>query len=98
MSLTSTIGTQVAANYMKVKGSGHFGTRQFMHISIWSDYDIGTNYDHPNSVYAQIVRAIQQQVEVYEVTPPGPAFFAPYDYAFTMLIRSEEHTSELQSH
>ena len=28
MSLSSTKGTQVAANYLKVKGSGHFGTRE----------------------------------------------------------------------
>ena len=92
MTISSTIGTQVAANHMKTKGSGHFGTRELQHIVVYTAANTMTNYKEPNSLYAQLVRAIQNNAELYAVGVPGVNFPTsdPYnEHAFTVIVAFE---------
>ena len=51
-----------ALNYRKATGSSNFGTRKLAWYTVWMDPDYGlaANYSENNSLYYQIVRAIQQ--------------------------------------
>jgi hypothetical protein len=61
------------------------GTRQIVNLVIYTDYNTAENYEAPNSIYSQLVRALQQQIELYGVHVPFEAFFDCYgDYAFTV--------------
>jgi hypothetical protein len=66
----------VAANNYKTQPSTRFGTRQVQRISIYTTADTTANYLDTNSLYSQLVRAIQQNVEVYAVHMPNPSFFS----------------------
>jgi hypothetical protein len=54
--------TPTALNYRRTEGSSNFGTRKLAWYTVWMDPDIGlaANYAENNSLYYQIVRAIQQ--------------------------------------
>jgi hypothetical protein len=65
-----------ANNEYKTQPSTRFGTRQVQRISIYTNADTTANYLDSNSLYSQLVRAIQQNVEVYAVHMPNPSFFS----------------------
>ena len=54
--------SEVALNYRKTDRSSNFGTRKlaFYSIQMSPDFDLAANYADNNSLYYQIVRAIQQ--------------------------------------
>ena len=73
----------IGQNARKVQPSTQFGTRQIVSWSIYTDADIETNWEESNSLYSQLVQALQQNVELYAVHTPGQAFFDSNDqYAF----------------
>ena len=63
-----------------------FGTRQIQRISIYTSIDIKTGYMASNSLYSQLVRALQQNVELYAIHMPDQTFFGNFagygTYAF----------------
>jgi hypothetical protein len=74
---------EIGQNARKVTPSTQFGTRQIVSWSIYTDADIETDWELPNSLYSQLVRALQQNVELYAVHMPGQAFFTSNnEYAF----------------
>lgn len=77
----------ISDNNYRTNPTTRFGTRQLQRINIYVDADILTDYMASNSLYSQIVRAIQQNVELYEVTMPNPSFFSCYgENAFQITI------------
>jgi hypothetical protein len=72
------IYSEIGQNARKTAPSTRFGTRQLQRVNIYCDADILTDYLEPNSLYSQLVRALQQNVELYEVTMPNPSFFFCY--------------------
>jgi hypothetical protein len=74
---------EIGQNARKVTPSTQFGTRQIVSWSIYTNADIETDWELPNSLYSQLVRALQQNVELYAVHMPGQAFFTSNnEYAF----------------
>ena len=65
----------VTANYLKTAPTTRFGTRQIQRVSIYTTADTTANYLESNSLYSQLVRALQQNVELYAVHMPNPSFF-----------------------
>jgi hypothetical protein len=63
-------------NNYKTSPSTRFGTRQIQRINIYTTVDTTENYLESNSIYSQLVRALQQTVEVYAVHMPNPSFFS----------------------
>ena len=88
--MPSLFNTDLSQNYLKTSPSTRFGTRQLQRINIYCDADILTDYLASNSLYSQLVRALQQNVELYEVTMPNPAFFSCYGQnAFQITIAGD---------
>ena len=82
--------SSIGQNALKTSPSTRLGTRQLQRVNIYCDADIFTNYLESNSLYSQLVRALQQNVELYEVTMPNPAFFSCYgEYAFQITIAGD---------
>ena len=54
--------TTTALNYRKTAASSNFGTRKLAFYSVWFpvDYGVAANYAENNSLYYQVIRAIQQ--------------------------------------
>ena len=54
--------TPIAQNYRRTAASSNFGTRKLAWYTVWlnQDFDLAANYADNNSLYYQIVRAIQQ--------------------------------------
>lgn len=70
-------------NNRRTKPTTKMGTRQIVKMVVYTDADTVTDFDKPNSLYSQLVRALQQQVELYAVYTPAESFFDCYgDYAF----------------
>jgi hypothetical protein len=80
----------LSQNYLKTAPSTRFGTRQLQRINIYCDADILTDYLESDSLYSRLVRALQQNVELYEVSMPNPAFFFCYGQnAFQITIAGD---------
>lgn len=62
-------------NARKTVPSTRFGTRQIQRISIYTTADTKTGYLESNSLFSQLVRALQQNVELYAVHRPDQAFY-----------------------
>lgn len=78
---------QLGDNNRRTKPTTKMGTRQIVKLVVYTDADIVENFQGPNSLYSQIVRALQQQVELYAVYTPGESFFDCYgDFAFCVDI------------
>jgi hypothetical protein len=76
-------GIKFGDNARRTKPSTHFGTRQYHRWTVYTNEDIVTGWDQPNSIYSQLVRALQLNVELYAVYEPAPALFnCDWDYAF----------------
>jgi hypothetical protein len=74
-------------NNRRTRPTTKMGTRQLVRITVYTDADTATDYTAPNSLYTQLVRALQQQVELYAVYPPGEAFYTCFgEYAFAVDI------------
>ena len=67
--MPSTIGTTVAANYLKADPSTQFGTRQLSVLNI-AQTGIDTNYANANSLFSKTIRALQQTAEIWAVFTP----------------------------
>jgi hypothetical protein len=68
--------SSIGQNALKTSPSTRFGTRQLQRISIYTAADTFTDYLEPNSLYSQLVRALQQNVELYAIHMPNPSFFS----------------------
>jgi hypothetical protein len=79
-------GGLFADNEYRTTPTTRFGTRQVQRISIYTSNDIKTGYMASNSLYSQLVRALQQNVELYAVHMPDQTFFGNFagfgPYAF----------------
>ena len=80
-------GVPFGQNARKTAPSTHFGTRQVRRWTIYTTADTATDFTEPNSLYSQIVRALQQNVELYAVFAPATSFFyscgpGGWEYAF----------------
>jgi len=76
-------GVTFGDNSRKTKPSTQFGTRQIVSWSIYTDADTETDWELPNSLYSRLVRALQDNLELYAVHVPGQAFFSSNnEYAF----------------
>jgi hypothetical protein len=76
-------GVLFGQNSRKVKPTTQFGTRQYHRWTVYTEEDITVNYLETNSLYSQIVRSLQQGVELYGVFTPAPTFFTcilPYAF------------------
>lgn len=69
--------SDLGQNTRKVQPSSLFGTRNLKFLQISVDYDLfynnGGEYDaylEPNSMYSQIIRAVQQVAELYVIGAP----------------------------
>jgi len=75
-----------ADNEYKSTPSTRFGTRQIQRVSIYTSIDIKTGYMDSNSIYSQLVRALQQNVEIYATHMPDTTFLGNFagfgNYAF----------------
>jgi len=75
-----------ADNEYRTTPTTRFGTRQVQRISIYTSIDIKTGYMDSNSLYSQLVRALQQNVELYAIHMPDQTFFGTFagfgTYAF----------------
>ena len=75
-----------ADNEYRTTPTTRFGTRQVQRISIYTSIDIKTGYMDSNSLYSQLVRALQQNVELYAIHMPDQTFFGNFagfgTYAF----------------
>ena len=75
-----------ADNEYRSTPSTRFGTRQIQRISIYTSIDIKTGYMDSNSIYSQLVRALQQNVEIYATHMPDTTFLGNWagfgNYAF----------------
>jgi hypothetical protein len=88
--MPNLIGSGLSQNYLKTSPSTRFGTRQLQRVNIYVDADILTDYLESNSLYSRLVRALQQNVELYEVAMPNPAFFSCYGQnAFQITIAGD---------
>lgn len=77
------VDSYVSQNNYKTHPSTQFGTRQLVSWSIYTTADTETDWQLPNSLYSRLVRALQDNVELYAVHTPGAAFFNSNDeYAF----------------
>ena len=75
--------TILSQNNYRTQPTTKFGTRQMQRISIYTNADTKTNYLDSNSLYSQIVRSLQQNVELYAVHMPDTAFFTCWgEYCF----------------
>lgn len=86
-------GVTFGDNARRVVPSTKFGTRQIQRWAIYTREDIATDWDQPNSLYSQLVRAIQQNVELYAVYMPGEAFFNSDDLNYAFSIDAAVDTS-----
>lgn len=79
-------GVPFGDNARRVIPSTKFGTRAIQRWVIYTRYDITIDWWEPNSIYSQLVRAIQQNVELYAVYMPGTSLLNSddYDYSFTI--------------
>ena len=68
--MPSLIGSTVTANYLKASPSTQFGTRKLA-LEVVNVGGVGDNAGDSNSTFAQVVRALQQNVEVYAVFEPN---------------------------
>ena len=71
-------GGLFADNEYRTTPTTRFGTRQVQRISIYTSNDIKTGYMASNSLYSQLVRALQQNVELYAVHMPDQTFFGTF--------------------
>jgi hypothetical protein len=77
----------ISDNNYRTSPNTRFGTRQLQRLTVYTSNDILTAYLASNSLYSQYVRAIQQNVELYEVSMPNPSFFNCYgENAFSITI------------
>ena len=67
-----------ADNEYRTTPTTRFGTRQVQRISIYTSIDIKTGYMDSNSLYSQLVRALQQNVELYAIHMPDQTFFGNF--------------------
>jgi hypothetical protein len=72
-----------ADNEYKSTPLTRFGTRQIQRITVYTAVDIKTDYMASDSIYSQLVRALQQNVELYATHFPdysflGNSFFGNY--------------------
>lgn len=80
-------------NTRKVIPSTRFGTRAIQRWVIYTRIDIEAGWELPNSLYSQLVRALQQNVELYAVYMPGESNFNSEDYDFAFSIDVAADTS-----
>jgi hypothetical protein len=77
----------ISDNNYRTSPNTRFGTRQLQRLTVYTSNDILTDYLASNSLYSQLVRALQQNVELYEVSMPNPSFFNCYgENAFSITI------------
>ena len=79
--MANTLGTLVTANYLKTAPTTQFGTRKLAFIVVELS-GIETDYTTSDSNLSQVVRALQQQVEVYGIG-------TPYAGAVTVIIADD---------
>jgi hypothetical protein len=71
----------VTTNYLRTKPSTRFGTRELAAIVIGYN-GVENNYEDSDSDYSRIVRALQQNVELYAV-------FTPRNDTFVVLVSAD---------
>lgn len=86
-------GVPFGDNARRVQPSTRLGTRAIQRWAIYTQVDIATDWQLPNSLYSQLVRAIQQNVELYAVYMPGESFFNSDDYDYSFSIDAAVDTS-----
>ena len=63
-------GVSITQNYLVVKPSSQFGTRQLAFYKITST-GCATNYSNSNSLFQNLVKGVQQTSEIYAVGTPS---------------------------
>jgi hypothetical protein len=97
---SAVTGGLFASNEYKSTPLTRFGTRQIQRITIYTAIDIKTGYMESNSIYSQLVRALQQNVELYATHFPdlsflGNSFFTNYGtYSFQADIALDTASDE----
>lgn len=86
-------GVLFGDNTRRVTPSNRLGTRAIQRWVIYTQVDIETDWQLPNSLYSQLVRAIQQNVELYAVYMPGESFFNTDDFDYSFSIDAAADTS-----
>ena len=86
-------------NNYKTSPSTRFGTRQIQRVSIYTSADTTVNYLDSNSLYSQLVRALQQNVELYAVHMPNPSFFSCHgEFCFQIDIAYDTANDQWNAH
>ena len=65
----------VARNYQKTQATTTLGTRNLAFFQIDMRTNVATDYEMPNSLYSQAVRALQQRIELYGIGLPENDWF-----------------------
>jgi hypothetical protein len=95
-------GTDFSRNYEKAQPSSLFGTRELAYLQISLpvsvEYPETGEYTDSGSLYEQVVKALQQRVEIFAVGAPDDYWFVVIAAATTVPFNIDPVTKQQNQH